>query len=172
MTYEDAVYFKLVLLCGYKDELQAYVDKALIEQDPLSDVVLKLSAVGADDKKMLSVLNEYLRQIKDSDIDYNKSVLNGNILVVKKILVALAGPITNLMIICMFMNFKSSISLNVWIVYANLLLILFNLIPLYPLDGGKIFKGILHMFLGKKKSERYTNLSSFIILPHNNKFVN
>ena len=74
MTYEDAVYFKLVLLCGYKDELQAYVDKALIEQDPLSDVVLKLSAVGADDKKMLSVLNEYLRQIKDSNIDYNKSV--------------------------------------------------------------------------------------------------
>lgn len=76
MTYEDAVYFKLVLLCGYKDELQAYVDKALIEQDPLSDVVLQLSAVGADDKKMLSVLNEYLRQIKDSDIDYNKSVFH------------------------------------------------------------------------------------------------
>ena len=67
MTYEDAVYFKLVLLCGYKDELQAYVDKALIEQDPLSDVVLKLSAVGADDKKMLSVLNEYLLQVKDPE---------------------------------------------------------------------------------------------------------
>ena len=96
--------------------------------------------------------------------DYNKSVLNGNILVVKKILVALAGPITNLMIICMFMNFKSSISLNVWIVYANLLLIVFNLIPLYPLDGGRILKGILHIFLGKKKAEKYTNSFSFAIL--------
>ena len=74
MTYEYAVYFKLLLLCGYKGELETYIDKALTVQDPLSDVVLKLSTAGADEKKMLSVLNEYLRQIKDSDIDYDRSV--------------------------------------------------------------------------------------------------
>ena len=74
MTYENAVYFKITLLCGYKEELQAYVDQALVEQDPLSNVVLELSTAGSDDKKLLSVLNEYLLQIKDSDIDYNKTV--------------------------------------------------------------------------------------------------
>lgn len=74
MTYECAAYFRLLLLCGYKDELQQYVEKALLEQDPLSDVVLELSLSGSNDKKMLSVLNEYLRQVKDSDIDYDNTV--------------------------------------------------------------------------------------------------
>ena len=76
MTYENAVYLKITLLCGYKDELWAYVDQALVEQDPLSDVVLELSTAGSDDKKLLSVLNEHLLKIRDSDIDYNKTVFD------------------------------------------------------------------------------------------------
>ncbi|MGN0518599.1 MAG: hypothetical protein ACI4II_07740 [Acutalibacteraceae bacterium] len=76
MTYEYAVCFKLLLLCGYKDELQQYVDDALVERDPISDIVLELYTAGSDDKKILSVLNEYLRKAKDSDIDYDKSVFN------------------------------------------------------------------------------------------------
>lgn len=76
MTYEYAAYFKLLLLCGYRNELQQYIDDALVEQDPLSDIVLELSAAGADDKSMLSVLNEYLRQVKDSDIDWDTSVFD------------------------------------------------------------------------------------------------
>ena len=76
MTYEYAVYYKLLLLCGYKDDLQQYIDDALVAQDPLSDIVLELSTAGSDDKKMLSVLNEYLLQIKDSDIDYDVIVFD------------------------------------------------------------------------------------------------
>ena len=76
MTYEYAVYYKLLLLCGYKDDLEQYLDAALMEQDPLSDVVLELSSAGFDDKKKLSALNEYLRQVNDSDIDYDKSVFH------------------------------------------------------------------------------------------------
>ena len=41
---------------------------------------------------------------------------------------------------------------------------MFNLIPLYPLDGGRILKGILHITLGKKKAERYINSFSFAVL--------
>ena len=74
MTCEHAAYLRLLLLCGYRDELQRYVDDALAAEDPLSDVVLELALAGADDKKRLSVLNEYLRQAKDSDIDYDKAV--------------------------------------------------------------------------------------------------
>ena len=76
MTFEYAVYFKLLLLCGYNDELQKYIDNALIEQNPLSDIVLELSTSSSDDKKMLSILNEYLLQIKDTDIDYDKTVFD------------------------------------------------------------------------------------------------
>ena len=74
MTFEYAAYFKLLLLCGYNDELQKYIDNALIEQNPLSDIVLELSTSSSDDKKMLSTLNEYLLQVKDTDIDYDKTV--------------------------------------------------------------------------------------------------
>lgn len=71
MTYEYAVYFKLLLLCGYKDELQRYIDDALVTQETLSEIVLELSTVNSDEDKILSVLNEYLRQTNDADIDYN-----------------------------------------------------------------------------------------------------
>jgi len=50
------------------------------------------------------------------------------------------------------------------VLYANLLLILFNLLPIYPLDGGRIIRGILHIFLGKRKADKYTNVLSFITL--------
>lgn len=70
MTHEYAVFFKLLLLCGYKDDMEQYLDAALIEQNPISDVVLELCSTGLDDKKRLSILNEYIRQVQDSDLDY------------------------------------------------------------------------------------------------------
>lgn len=50
------------------------------------------------------------------------------------------------------------------VIYSNLLLMIFNLLPIYPLDGGRIIKGILHIFLGKVKAEKYSNRTSFITL--------
>lgn len=69
MTYEYAVYFKLLLLCGYKDDMEQFLDAALVEQNPLSDIVLELVTNGSDDKKILSILNEFIWQAQDSDID-------------------------------------------------------------------------------------------------------
>lgn len=96
--------------------------------------------------------------------DYNKKIYKGNLLEVKKILVAISGPLTNLLIIFITIQMKIQIFSNIIIIYSNLLLILFNLIPIYPLDGGRILKGILHISLGKRKAEKYTNSVSFIIL--------
>ena len=41
--------------------------------------------------------------------------------------------------------------------YANILIAIFNLIPIYPLDGGRILKGMLHILYGRKQSYEYTN---------------
>ena len=96
--------------------------------------------------------------------DYNKKIMRGNLLEVKKIFVAISGPLMNLLIIFVAINFEVDLFSNLMIIYANLLLILFNLLPIYPLDGGRILKGILHMLFGKRNSEKYTNYFSFIIL--------
>lgn len=96
--------------------------------------------------------------------DYNKKIASGNKLEMKKIIVAIAGPLTNLLMIFIFSNIELGLFSNLMIIYANILLIIFNLIPIYPLDGGRILKGFLHIGYGKKKAERYTNNISFVIL--------
>lgn len=96
--------------------------------------------------------------------DYNKKIRCGNQLELKKIFVALAGPITNIIIILIVLQMNMNIFGTLIMLYSNLLLILFNLLPIYPLDGGRVIKGILHIFLGKMKSEKYINCISFVTL--------
>lgn len=96
--------------------------------------------------------------------DYNKKIAKGNLLELKKAIVACAGPVTNLIIIIITLNLRLNIFTSLLIIYSNILLIIFNLILMYPLDGGRIVKSLIYLFLGKKKAEKYTNNISFIFL--------
>lgn len=121
-------------------------------------------------------------EFKINYIDYNKKIKKGNKLALKKIIIALAGPITNMFCIIFIILLKDSF--NAYqienLIYANILLILFNLFPIYPLDGGKIMQGILHIVVGLRKSYSYTKtitninvivltaISSILILHYKN----
>lgn len=89
--------------------------------------------------------------------EYNKKIKKGNNLETKKILIALAGPLTNLIMILITYRLKIDIIKSMLIIYTNFLIMIFNLLPIYPLDGGRILKGILHISFGKRKSEKYIN---------------
>ena len=96
--------------------------------------------------------------------DYNKKVKKANRLVVKKIIITIAGPVTNFIFALIFSILKikyGNISTEI-LVYSNIIIGLFNLIPIYPLDGGRIVKYILHLKSGLKNSYKLINCVSNI----------
>lgn len=94
--------------------------------------------------------------------DYNERVRKGNILAVKKLIIALMGPAVNFLIVIIFMLFDLEFFYirREFVIYSNILIGLFNLIPVYPLDGGRILKSLLHIVVGLQKSYEYINVVS------------
>lgn len=68
-----------------------------------------------------------------------------NLVEMKKIFIAIAGPLTNLIICIIVKLLHIDYAMKQIIIYSNLLITLFNLIPLYPLDGGRILKCIIKL---------------------------
>ena len=56
--------------------------------------------------------------------DYNKKIAKGNLLELKKAIVACAGPVTNLIIIIITLNIRLNILTSLLIIYSNILLII------------------------------------------------
>lgn len=79
-----------------------------------------------------------------------------------KIIISLAGPLINLLIAITFMFIK--INPQELIINANLLLAIFNLIPIYPLDGGRILKAIIKIKDKKGITEDVLNKISNILM--------
>lgn len=96
--------------------------------------------------------------------DYNQKILKANKFIIKKILIAIAGPTVNFLLATVFIQNN----LNLFgikkelIVFSNILIAIFNLIPIYPLDGGRVLKYIIHIFKGLEKSNTYINTVSNI----------
>lgn len=70
MTTEQAFYFKIMLICGYSDELYEYIETALNEQTSYEEVIVDLAFCGYNEKQMLSVLESYIRQKKEK-VDFD-----------------------------------------------------------------------------------------------------
>lgn len=79
---------------------------------------------------------------------------------VNKIIVDIAGPLINIisMIIAIIIN-------QMEIAYINLLLATINLLPIYPLDGGRILKVILGRKISYKKTINYVeSISQYTLI--------
>jgi len=75
----------------------------------------------------------------------------------KKIITYLAGPFLNFVMAVIFLFIPIEEKLKMEIVYTNILLGIFNLVPIMPLDGGKIMKEILLKKIGNKDATIFMN---------------
>lgn len=87
---------------------------------------------------------------QDNELNYSN---------IKKILIAFAGPFINIIIaiIGVFLH-------NEMLTFTNLIIALFNLIPIYPLDGGRILNEFLKLKINNMEADRITNRVSKILV--------
>lgn len=110
-------------------------------------------------------------KFKTEPQNYNKKFKKSNILSLKQIIIALAGPFTNFLIILLSIIYYKitqnseilSLPLDT-IIYSNILILIFNLIPIYPLDGGRVLKETIHIFLGLYQSYIITNRIAQVVI--------
>lgn len=73
----------------------------------------------------------------------------------KKMIIAIAGPFVNIAIaFILILMHKPNTEI---LIYSNIIIAIFNLLPIYPLDGGRILKSALRMKFESKKTEKITH---------------
>ncbi len=59
MRFEEAYYYKILIMSGLNDGFDDWLNKLLEEEEPLSDIVLRLASCGSDINKTISCLHNY-----------------------------------------------------------------------------------------------------------------
>ena len=116
---------------------------------------------------MLEIMPFGLSVAFEGKIDnYNKKIGKTSLLTLKKLIIAISGPLTNLFLVFIFLNIKIN-NINIGreeLIYSNIILCFFNLIPIYPLDGGRILKCIFKFLFGNEKANDIVNNVSYITI--------
>lgn len=81
----------------------------------------------------------------------------------QELLVLLSGPIVQILFMLLFQNFIDIKYKSIFVFY-NFFILVFNFLPIYPLDGGKLVKIISSYFISFKKSFLITFIISAIFI--------
>lgn len=94
----------------------------------------------------------------------NKLFQNKKSFEIKNILIAFAGPATNLLLIVIIFMMNLDENIKATLLYINILIGIFNLLPIFPLDGGRILKSFLHIYFSEEIVNTYSYKISYIIM--------
>lgn len=79
-----------------------------------------------------------------------------------------AGPLTHLLFPCFFAWLNAchllSSAYTDYLCYLNTSILIFNLLPIYPLDGGRLVQSFYHLFFRYRTAQHLTYLTSLINL--------
>lgn len=104
---------------------------------------------------------------KTRKVDMETQIGKGTLQELKMVLVALAGPLVSLILVILYTYNQPLYISRQDAIYSNILIFLFNILPIFPLDGGRILKGILNILFGKNQSdfliEKITNINMIIL---------
>lgn len=82
----------------------------------------------------------------------------------EELLILCMGPITQIFVVYLFLFFIQDVDIKSLIFQYNLSILLFNLLPIYPLDGGRILNLLFNQKFAFLKSLNLSLISSSILL--------
>ena len=101
---------------------------------------------------------------KENVDDLNFKINRGNLFGLKMIFVSIAGPLVSLILAIVYTYIDPIYITKQEAVFSNILILIFNLLPIYPLDGGRIINEVLHILCGNKESKVITNMISNVFM--------
>ena len=137
------IFFLLILLLMF-DNINTYlIFLFFILVHELAHLIVGILIGGKPQKMTLSIFGV---SIEFYSYGKNKTF--------SKIIFFFIGPLINILIGIMCYKYMKDSNEKTLIVYTNFALGIFNLLPILPLDGGKIMKEILKVLFGFEKSNK------------------
>lgn len=90
--------------------------------------------------------------------------MNRNSIETKKMITAFSGPAVNILFVIFLKLSHWNGSNKEIIIFSNILIAIFNLLPIYPLDGGRILKYLFNILFDRKKTYIYIQNISYIFM--------